>query len=96
MTNTPETLSEERTEFHSGCRLMVRAATFAVGQERRAAVMVTVLVPDGFFQQVKGGGASCTAMVTPAEARKLGAELLAAAETAASAAHRCTDDVDRQ
>jgi hypothetical protein len=57
-----------------------------LGRERRAGVTVTLVVADGFYQPVEGGGSAYTAMVDADEALRRAADLLAAAETAESAA----------
>jgi hypothetical protein len=82
MSDVPVTLSEERLDFDSGCRVMVRAASFAVAAHRAGGVTVTSAVPDGFFMPIEGGGASATAVIGPAEARALAALLVDAAQRA--------------
>jgi len=67
--DAPLTLSEERIGFGSGCRAVVRAASFAVADHRAGGVTLSTLVPDGFFQFIEGGGASATTMLGPGEAR---------------------------
>ena len=63
----PTTLLEKADDTASGMRVGVRAATFDVGGERRAAVTVTLVVPDGHFNVVEGGVAA-TILLNPDEA----------------------------
>lgn len=63
---------------------MVRAASFAVADQRRGAVTLTSVVPDDFSSLVDGGGVSATALLGPDEARQVARMLLEAADQAAA------------
>lgn len=81
----PTTLMEQANETASGMRVGVRAATFDIGGDRRAAVTVTLVVPDGHFNLVEGGVAA-TILLNPEEALGIAEwlrEAFAAADSAA-------------
>jgi hypothetical protein len=81
----PTTLLEKADETASGMRVRVRATTFEVGGGRRAAVTVTLVVPDGHFNVVEGGVAA-TILLNPDEAIGIAGWLREAFEAADSAA----------
>ena len=65
----PTTLWEEKDGVRSGGGAMVRAAASEIGSAVRGAVTLTVRVPDGFWANVEGGGASATLLLDSDEAR---------------------------
>ncbi len=78
----PVTVWQEQDGVLSGGAGMIRAASFPSGDLLCGAVTLTVRVPDGFWQQIDGGGASATLMLNPDEARGFAAWLAEAAAAA--------------
>jgi hypothetical protein len=78
----PETVWQEEDCVQSGGGVSVRAAKFTIDGNGRGGVTCTVRVPDGFWQEVPGGGATASLLITADEARGIAAWLDAAAEAA--------------
>lgn len=84
----PTTLWEDKDDVRSGGSGMVRAAAFEVGSGIRGAVTLTVRVPNGFWADIEGGGASATLLLDSDEARGFAAWLDRAADEADRAGPR--------
>lgn len=78
----PRTVWQDQDGVASGGGGIVRGAAFPVGGIERGGVSLTLQVPDGFFAEIAGGGASATLLLTPREARGFAEWLDAAAEAA--------------
>ena len=78
----PRTVWQEQDSVQSGGGAVVRAAAFSVRDADRGGVTLTVQVPQGFWSQLDGGGASATLLLNPDEARGIAAWLDVAADAA--------------
>ena len=64
---------------------MIRSAAFSIGSGWRGGVTLSVSVPDGFAETIRGGGSTATLLLDPDEARDLAWWLVEAADSAGAA-----------
>jgi hypothetical protein len=67
-------------------RVGIRGAVFQIGEGEQSAVTLSVLVADGFWHPIEGGGVTATILLTPDEARMVSGSLIEAAQAALDAA----------
>ena len=66
-------------------RIMIRSTAFSSGSGWRGGVTLTVAVPDGFAETIRGGGSTATLLLDPDEARDLAQWLVESADGAGAA-----------
>ena len=83
MTSQPQTVWEDSDGVLSGSMAVVRGAAMPRGDQMCGAVMLTVRVPEGFFQVVQQDASyAATILLNPNEARGIAAWLDEAAQAA--------------